>query len=301
MITFNSKKLKEAGFKKQLKELKQKHTGGKSAKKGQRYEDYFALYKIAKNASEIYNKKVDDVEILDQVQNCFVDDIVIVKKKANKITCDFYQLKDTVKLHWNKRLLSDFNNQKKYSDHHKENFSLVLVTSNESLLQKLTKMPSNSFKNTFIKLFEAPSNCEDLIQNYEHFETWLRNISGKRNPTQTDLDSLAKTIQSEWINMANKKFVSIKTIIEKSNKETVPTRMAWDPPQKWKKAEEILKKIPKLKIYTDRGILEYEIEGKATDGGIFQAKPNSTKLDKLIDRIIKKKPTTVEKFEELFL
>ncbi|MDD4974460.1 MAG: hypothetical protein PHY93_08915 [Bacteriovorax sp.] len=272
---FNVQSVNVSGLAAKLPRLIKKHQGGASQKKGQRYEDYFSLYKIAKSSAEIFKGTLKDAEILDQAQYSFVDDLVI-KKSKNKL--DYYQLKNTKDLSWNKELLADFEDQDKLASHAKANFSLVLVVSNAKVFNKLSNMPSNTSKKTFIKLFPEPINCQDMVDNFVGFSVWMKEISAKRNPSTMDLDTLAKNIQSEWINLSCQKFTGIKKLLEISNRESVPVRTEWISTSKWKKARAILNKIPNLAVYTDRGIFEYEFILKgATSDGFFQASPDSKK------------------------
>lgn len=293
---FKDSEIKKAGLKDQISHLRQKHRGGENQKKGNRYEDYFSLFKITKNIYLHQKGEVQGVALIEQSENCFVDDLVI--KKGSKT--DFYQLKNTKTLSWNHRLLNDFEHQKVLCTSKGINFSLTLVVSQEKNFRKLISMPSLSYDKTFIKYFPEPRNIEDLIKNFEDFHFYLKEISAKRNPSLMDLDYLAKNILGEWIELSQKsrKFIELETLIRKSKRPSTPIKSKWIHSKEWLQAEKILNKIPNLTFFVDNGIFEYMYGDH--DEGFFPAEPGSKELIRFLNRVKKNKPTTFNELEELF-
>ena len=79
-----------------LKDLENQSKGGQNNAKGNRYEQFFAVYKLAKFYK--YTKS-DELEISSQ-EKAFVDDLVILNRSTN--TKYSYQLKDSTRVYWNK-------------------------------------------------------------------------------------------------------------------------------------------------------------------------------------------------------
>ena len=292
---FNKKQILNAGLASELTKLKKKHQGGLNQRKGSRYEDYFSLFKIVKNIDLLLDNNSQKIEIKDQVANCFIDDL-LVKKDGARV--DFYQCKDVKKLSWSSALLEDFENQVILNKSQGLNYSLTLVVSNPELFDKMSYHSSNIIENTYIKYFPSPINIEDLIKNNHDFNKFIKGISAIRNPSLMDLDSLAKRILSEWVSFSYKMgFVNLDTLIKNSSKDSTPIKSNWVSNSKWKKAEKILKGIPKLEYYTDRGIFEFS--AGCIYEGFVQANQNSIKFDRFLNRIIKHKPKNIIEFEEL--
>jgi hypothetical protein len=80
------------------KYLKNKNKGGKSNAKGNRYENYYAVFQIALLLNS-YRERLDDVCLATQLSNAFVDDLLIGAENSNKT---YHQIKDVKDLSWNK-------------------------------------------------------------------------------------------------------------------------------------------------------------------------------------------------------
>ena len=120
--------------------LKNKHKGGKNNSKGAAYESFYATYKIALLIDR-YIKQLDDVRLTSQLENCFVDDLLIVEPDAHRT---YHQLKDVKDLTWNtKKLRYDFKRQKDISSEVDENFELKLVHSNSTTMVIPFRMKSS--------------------------------------------------------------------------------------------------------------------------------------------------------------
>lgn len=120
--------------------LKNKHKGGKNNSKGVNYENFYATYKIALIIDR-YIKQLDNVRLTSQLENCFVDDLLIVEPDAHRT---YHQLKDVKDLTWNtKKLRYDFKRQKDISSEVDENFELKLVHSNSTTMVIPFRMKSS--------------------------------------------------------------------------------------------------------------------------------------------------------------
>ena len=109
------------------KYLKNKHKGGKNNAKGNRYENFYAVFQIASLMNSQF-ERLDNVYLTSQLSETFVDDLLI--EKDNSIRT-YHQIKDVKKLTWkNKELRNDFKRQKDISKEREEQFNLKLVYSN---------------------------------------------------------------------------------------------------------------------------------------------------------------------------
>lgn len=115
--------------------LSNKHRGGESGRKGNLYEDYYAVFSILREMSEGHC----DAVVSSQVEGAYVDDLLIVDDRY-KI---YHQLKNQENLSWGRMqhgdLMYDFMMQAGLCEECSENFLLKLVTAHrkESLVRKL--------------------------------------------------------------------------------------------------------------------------------------------------------------------
>jgi hypothetical protein len=288
---FNEQSIRNANLDEFLPRLINKNRGGLNQKKGARYEDYFALYKIVDCAVNGHQES----KIKEQAEYTFVDDLII---KYNSHS-SFFQLKNVKKLTWNSNnLLNDFENQCRLEKSKKKDFNLVLVLSSDKLFTKMTDMPSDDYSKTYVKYFPESKNIENLIFQLKNFEKWLTDLSAKSEPSLMDLEYLAKNILSEWLDLSSdKNFVTVSKIISRaSNRASTPIKSNWNTDKSWLKVEKILGVIPNLTYTVKRGIFEYKL-GKY-DTGLVDYKQSSINFKNFINRILNNQPSTIEEFEE---
>lgn len=77
--------------------LTRKHQGGKNNDKGIMYEKFYTTYCIAVLVDK-YSLRLNDVRLTSQVENVFVDDLLIEEPMAGKI---YHQMKNVKGLTWN--------------------------------------------------------------------------------------------------------------------------------------------------------------------------------------------------------
>jgi|tagenome__1003787_1003787.scaffolds.fasta_scaffold20810566_3 hypothetical protein len=86
-----------------LEYLKNKHLGGISGQKGTRYEDYYAVFRLAEYAGAAYSTGggldgSETTRFMSQVEKCFVDDLVIEEMGRQQEL--FHQLRNVRSLSW---------------------------------------------------------------------------------------------------------------------------------------------------------------------------------------------------------
>lgn len=275
--------------------LKLKHQGGINQQSGGRYEDYFALSRIVQYVS----KNQSEISLCSQVKNCFIDDLVVREQRKDF----FYQLKNTKKLSWNKNLFEDFDNQYRLCTVATEKFLLSLVLGNKKIYNKMCRDSKyKKVKKTKVIFFHMPQDMGDFVANsaFPDFQKSLKKISAKEDPSLQDMESLAKRILSEWIDLSTpNKFIKIGKIKEKViRNQSTPIKKDWPLMKGWKKAESILNKIKYLKFTIKKGIFEYSFG--QIDKGLLDPSAQPKQFQEFIENVIKMKPKTIDDLEGLF-
>lgn len=136
-----------------------KNTGGKSGKKGGRYEDLFVAFKAAEVAANQVDSPGASWPFLAGQQLCFVDDVVVDSESRT----DYFQLKNSTAVSWGdgeKTIGDDFSKQfrlAKFLGYH--NPWTHLVVSSESLCNKLSiSVPDEIKAHSTVSFFPYPPN-----------------------------------------------------------------------------------------------------------------------------------------------
>lgn len=79
--------------------LKNKHQGGENNQKDSLFEDFYAVYQIISYIAK-YKSSFDSVEFQTQLEDTFVDDMLIAHSEQNI----YHQLKNTQSLSWGKQI-----------------------------------------------------------------------------------------------------------------------------------------------------------------------------------------------------
>ena len=147
--------------------LKNKHKGGLNNSKGNTYENYYATYQIA-NCMFRYLEKLENVHFSSQLENAFVDDLLISTPDSHKT---YHQLKNVASLTWHTgtshTLSGDFKRQMEISSENKENFELKLIYSDQN--SNITEIPIGISQYTSVVHFPFYSTLNQLIPvSYTH-------------------------------------------------------------------------------------------------------------------------------------
>lgn len=196
------------------KYLNNKLRGGEVNERGNRYENYFATFRILEliNNSPTLTKSI----YISSQEKAFVDDLLIKVDQEREL----YQLKSSKKLKWGfgkkiKTLNFDFSIQRGIENFHKRNFKLFLTVSNESLRNDLNvSLPKHLKKCTRIILFPYYDSIQKQIENDSKFKDELIKLSALNSPTTDKLESLAATILGAW-NSSNKKMIQLEDLYTK--------------------------------------------------------------------------------------
>lgn len=191
------------------KYLKHKHRGGENNKKGSQYENFYAVYCIAKLMGECQSQ-LDAVHLTSQVEDAFVDDLLIERPTSEKI---YHQLRDVQSLTWgNGRLKSDFRRQMEISQEMGECFYLKLVYSNGNC--SLEEIPEELSLCTEAVYFPACESLNQLLLSYAPFQEAISSIAVAEEKAENDkLFGIAGALLGAW-ESCGQKAVSIAKISE---------------------------------------------------------------------------------------
>ena len=184
---------------KTLKYLQRKRRGGSSGQKGTRYEDYFAVYKLAQLAQATLEAGLA-AHFSSQVL-AFVDDLII---DVDSNPVQYYQLKNSPNVSWStgkNPIQSDFANQ-----HHLTQESLArdshlfLVVSDRECSEHLRNEIPPSLK-AFSQVLHFPydPSIMTLIKQMPDFWECLAYLSAFEIPEPDKIEYVAKALLGAWI------------------------------------------------------------------------------------------------------
>ena len=154
--------------------LKNKHQGGENNQKGGLFEDFYAVYQIVSCIAK-YKSSFDRVEFQTQLEDTFVDDMLIAHPELNM----YHQLKNTQSLSWGKvdkqgDIAFDFAHQMEDCKEREENFALKLVYSLKEIIHK-----ADRFKHVNLKIYSDVGLSEDCKKVLDAIEGFEYRISGR--------------------------------------------------------------------------------------------------------------------------
>ena len=188
--------------------LANKHSGGEANVKGSLYEDCYAVFQIVSYIAK-YKMSLDSVALQTQLEDTFVDDLLIAHPDKNV----YHQLKNTQKLTWNTKssgrtIASDFENQIKDCKERDEQFALKLVFS--AAKSKVGINIPDSIKDyTTAEYFPYMKDLNGLILISDAFQDALRQILVNGNSATVDeLVNAAMVFLGVWRGCGNSNKVS---------------------------------------------------------------------------------------------
>ena len=188
-----------------FKYLKNKHQGGINNAKGNVYENFFAVYQIAK----LFNQNSSERTLLTAQSFSFVDDLEIeynssenFKRRRYKKTIKFFQTKDVGNLDWHSGehpLETDFELQFIMAKKNGFNPKLNMVVSRAELSKKLNlTMPRKIKKYTRVGNFKSAASINSLIRINPYVKDELMEMCAISNPSSDKLDTLGNIILGAW-------------------------------------------------------------------------------------------------------
>ena len=196
--------------------LANKHKGGEANAKGGLYEDFYAVFQIVSYIAK-YKASLDDIAFQTQLEDTFVDDLLIAHPEKNV----YHQLKNTQNLTWNTKLsertiASDFENQIKDCNERNEQFVLKLVYS--AVKSKVGDTIPDSIKdNTTTEYFPYEKDLNGLVLISCAFQDVLRQISANGHVATVDeLVNIAMVFLGAWRGCGNENKVRLADIVTRA-------------------------------------------------------------------------------------
>lgn len=280
-----------------LKYLRNKNRGGSSGQKGTRYEDYFAVYKLAQLARRIiaFDSKIN----FSSQQLAFVDDLII---EINANLLQHYQLKNSHNVSWangKHPIQEDFANQQKLNQNRPHKSHIFLVVSDKARATRLVaNIPSDIQPFSRVVYFPYAPDILTLVNQLPGFKDALTYLSAFEHPAPDKLDYVAKALLGAWVT-SNFTNVSGKELLLKAQRQTPQYIRSFETsfdiaPQLAK----ILDNIEDLDYNLAKGFLHWDY----ADGlqcGIQPYSIDTEAFRRLQERIIHHNPRTFEELEPL--
>jgi hypothetical protein len=256
--------------------LVNKNRGGISNNKGNTFENFFTVYKIAKSFNENINP--GDIYFSSQVF-CFVDDLVVEQLAERNHW--FYQIKDIASLEWNNRpensVRDDFKNQHAICVREGIHPYLSLVVSDKIVYDHLIATKPDDIR-TFVKVvnFRPATSLNNLIRDNANIREELIKMCALENPSSDKLNTLAAILLGVW-DSTDKKKVSLKEVLDRCYNIS-PHYIKGFSRRISKGLEEIIKSINGLDYKVEGGFLKWNFRN--TDEGVIQYRIGSTEFEK---------------------
>jgi hypothetical protein len=173
--------------------LQHKQTGGTNNAKGNKFEAYFTVFKIA----NLWDKDPGSIFFSAQ-EFCFVDDLVI--RLIQRI--EHYQIKDIINISWKTgphTLADDFTYQMNLYRINCKKARLYMIVSGKSLCTRLRNSgPVNLRKIVTVKQFPAATSIGRLLTMSGPFRDAITSLCGLTNPRMDKLETIAAQILGQW-------------------------------------------------------------------------------------------------------
>ena len=281
-----------------LKYLHNKNRGGNSGQKGNRYEDYFAVYKLAQLARDILQAG-SSIRFSSQLL-AFVDDLII-KHDSN---LENYQLKNSSSVSWNQGnhpIQVDFLNQHKLNQLSYPNSisQMTLVISDKSCAENLTNtLPA--LIQSFSQVLHFPYDADILtvVNQVPAFKDAIVWLSAFDQPEPDKIEYVVKALIGVWVT-SNVKDIAGEELLHMAQKQSpqlirsFETDYQLDP-----EVEKILSDIENLTYNLAKGFLHWNY-ADGLSSGTPPYSIDTEAFDRLQERIKTHNPTTFEELEPL--
>lgn len=283
-----------------LEYFKNKQTGGENNQKGGRYENLFAVMKLAKLFYLLFDNTQQDIEIHPQAP-AFVDDLVIVAKSDSKQ--HHFQFKDKKTVYWgkcSKSLKDDFHKQKLLNDSVGiEQTRTDLVCSDETQVKNLKKkIPSIIADFSDVMFFPKVQTVNQLLFLHEEFRSCIKAICFSDESDK--LEALAKIILGHWCDKQTT-VCSVKALLAELRnyfpnhlaKIDIAMELLYE-------VQAILSKITYFAYYLEKGYFSWSYKD-GLDSGVLLYPVDSQAFNDFQQAIMKQKPSDFSELEGLLL
>lgn len=278
--------------------------GGLSNKRGNRYEDLFAVF----NLISFTPRFIIDGQLmrLREQTGLPVDDLWIEEPGRDR----FFQLKADKAITWgeaNGKLANEFRRQKALCEARVEQsserqFALTVVVADEGRHASLCNgLPEDLRDCTDVFLFPAYARPSDMALPGGLLDEALGEICASRNAGVSDRQHLLLGYHAAWVDHQPdaEGFCTLTGVLTTVRALGAgKLRHHWtDRPTDWAKAEAVLNGIAGLCWHVDRGYFEWAYP--PTDSGISPEECESLGFLRFIDRLIQDRPRSFQELERI--
>ena len=198
-----------------LQYVKRKHKGGASNEKGNAYENFYAIYKIALLSPSVIEHQAE-IKIYSQILS-FVDDLIILYEAENRL--QHHQLKNSPNITWGnapKSISDDFQKQQALNQSLDRSSEMVLVVSDPQLQQRLTDTcPQDIREFSQAVYFPYSESLMQVVNAVPEFYEAIKYLCAFENPEPDKIECVAKVLLGAWVADA-KVNVSLRDILTKA-------------------------------------------------------------------------------------
>lgn len=273
--------------------------GGSNGRKGTRYEDFFAGFRVAQVAVDQLRNLGEWPVIEDQVF-AFVDDLVLTTSAKSH----YHQLKNVADLSWTSGVHSlevDFQYQVALSAQRNESpaITTLIVSKPEVFDGMLAGIPAAIKPHSTVEHFPyCDGSFNRLVIEFQPLRASLEQLTRIENPTDDDLANVLGVLMIGL--MQSGQAPTVEAVLQKAQSVS-PSLLRLFP---WQiggfqlhpEFVNILAKIPNLIYGTSRGFFTWSA---LSTSGVLQFNCLSPEFMRFQDRVISVAPLSFDEFEEL--
>lgn len=281
-----------------LQYVKRKHRGGASNEKGNAYENFYAIYKIATLAASAIEQQTE-IKFYSQILS-FVDDLIIFYEAENRL--QHHQLKNSSNVTWGtgpKSIADDFQKQQALNQSMGKSSEMRLVVSDSQLQQRLSDDCLQNIKEfSQAVYFPHRESLMQVVNTLPEFREAIKYLCAFEEPEPDKIECVAKVLLGAWVAEA-KADVSLKDILTKAQSSSPSFIRSFDDtllldPE----VAGILSNITGLRYSLSKGFLHWQY-GNNIDRGTIPYPIGHPNFNRFQERIKASNPETFEAFEVL--
>lgn len=280
--------------------LSRKHIGGTSGEKGNTYENFFAVYQLAKLARVVIEAN-SKIAIASQIQ-AFVDDLIIVMNDESLF--QHYQLKNSPSVVWGTGLRSiadDFEKQYRLNQAVSKVSELNLVVSDPGLQHRLSAAlpPAISPYSQVCYFPYAPTLLKVIAQELD-FRQALADLSAFNHPDEDKIECVATVLLGAWVSSG--KSGTLIEVLQKAQQcqPSFIRSLSGDEVKLDVEVMKIMGEIPDFAYTLSKGFLHWAFKG-GLDKGTLRYSCETEEFQRFQELIKQNSPTSFEALEVFLL
>ncbi|KVE90630.1 hypothetical protein WJ01_01200 [Burkholderia vietnamiensis] len=278
--------------------LRNKHRGGMNGKKGTRYEDQFAAFKIAEILAD-HVQNGGPLPVIEEQAFGFVDDLAVASVGSTK----YYQCKNSGSVSWtggDHPIATDFECQIALASAlQKPAPTARLVVADSSVAQTLTeKIPVGISGYSSVEYFPSPGTINQLVLTHAPLRETLSALTRVENPEFDELEATFSALLLAWVRVVGGS--PVQDIVQSARKQS-PQLLRVFPLTDGKEflQQEFLDAlagIPDLRYSVKRGFFSWAAEGVSVT---LDRDCSSEEFGRFQQRVIQAKPKNIDDFWDL--